>query len=554
MTTQHADRDPRFQRFLRVGSIRRGAAGSADLGSSRGIPRKRGRTPPPQQFPASIVQSYYADLRRILKPALDLVESELVPRLDLLVRIGASERGEALKRDAAGDDVDKIMDSVARRYWDALGVNRLEQLGRDKSRANALAASADEAARRLGVYQKEQLDRQLRSILGVNLMTLSEPNIQGQIQAFTRTNVSLIKSIPQQFFDQVEARVVAGVNAGERPAAMVAEIQERFGVAESRAALIANDQVGKFYGKLNEVRQKHLGIDKYIWRTVGDDRVRLNHREKDGKRYSWDDPPADTGHPGEDINCRCYPEPDLSDLGIPEVKEPEKEPEQPRPEPPPPPVPEEPEPPPEPVPVPAFSGPDGARYAKEFPELAKVFGDKLHVRDSTHAAAHLADMALIPSPILQKLAPLLTEIRVGKGTVNQLGLPKNHKSNNPSSVLGAYFPETKRLGLPSVGTLAEASGTAVHELAHAADYLLGKSVFSASPGFTESVKQALASGSVKNDYVLTVSKNRPEHREAEAFAECFRELLQFGDGPTRARFGSDIVDAVAGFINKHGKK
>lgn len=48
--------------------------------------------------------------------------------------------------------------------------------------------------------------------------------------------------------------------------------------------------------------------DKYIWRTVEDDKVRSSHRQYNGKIFSWDNPPQG-GHPGEDYNCRCWAEP-----------------------------------------------------------------------------------------------------------------------------------------------------------------------------------------------------------------------------------------------------
>lgn len=46
----------------------------------------------------------------------------------------------------------------------------------------------------------------------------------------------------------------------------------------------------------------------YIWRTVGDGKVRLSHAIHNGRIFSWDNPP-NTGHPGEDYNCRCTAEP-----------------------------------------------------------------------------------------------------------------------------------------------------------------------------------------------------------------------------------------------------
>lgn len=46
----------------------------------------------------------------------------------------------------------------------------------------------------------------------------------------------------------------------------------------------------------------------YIWRTSGDNKVRSTHAANNGKIFAWSNPP-ETGHPGEDYNCRCKAEP-----------------------------------------------------------------------------------------------------------------------------------------------------------------------------------------------------------------------------------------------------
>ncbi|MCB9982105.1 MAG: peptidoglycan-binding protein [Rhodospirillales bacterium] len=40
----------------------------------------------------------------------------------------------------------------------------------------------------------------------------------------------------------------------------------------------------------------------YVWRTVGDDRVRASHSAHDWETRAWDDAPD----PGEEFNCRCW--------------------------------------------------------------------------------------------------------------------------------------------------------------------------------------------------------------------------------------------------------
>ncbi len=100
-------------------------------------------------------------------------------------------------------------------------------------------------------------------------------------------------------------------------------------VAADRAELIAVDQVGKLYGQVNAKRQQDLGVTEFIWRTVGDERVRGNpgglypkatpsHWDRDSKTYRYDDPPkgksGEKELPGVPIRCRCSAEPKLDHL------------------------------------------------------------------------------------------------------------------------------------------------------------------------------------------------------------------------------------------------
>ncbi|MDZ5762069.1 Phage-domain containing protein [Candidatus Cyrtobacter comes] len=45
----------------------------------------------------------------------------------------------------------------------------------------------------------------------------------------------------------------------------------------------------------------------YVWRTIGDEKVRTSHQEN--KIFTKNNPPATGGHPGADYNCRCIAEP-----------------------------------------------------------------------------------------------------------------------------------------------------------------------------------------------------------------------------------------------------
>lgn len=63
----------------------------------------------------------------------------------------------------------------------------------------------------------------------------------------------------------------------------------------------------QFEGDANEVFQRAIGVEQYVWRSRDDGDVRKAHRTNDDKVFDWDNPP-EGGHPGQDFNCRCWAE------------------------------------------------------------------------------------------------------------------------------------------------------------------------------------------------------------------------------------------------------
>lgn len=265
--------------------------------------RHRARVPPPL-MPSGIQVRYFAALRDMLDHARGLVDARLMPLLPEMLARTAAVRGDAMD---PGRRVNRVMDRVSESFYRLYNHDRLETL----TRRIALATSE---------HQKAQLFRQVKASIGVELGAIADRKVGPAIRQFTAENVALIKSVPQTYFDDVEKRVVMGMNAGLRHEEIAEQLQERLGVAESKAKLIARDQTLSFFADLNRVRQTELGVESYVWRTATDPRVRDEHAERDGITYRWDDPPgdesdpADGGHPGEGINCRCWAEPVLPSL------------------------------------------------------------------------------------------------------------------------------------------------------------------------------------------------------------------------------------------------
>lgn len=287
-------------------------------------PSKRKKLPEQKQ-PDGLRVRYFRELRVFVRRARELVEKFVVPELEAAFRSGARADGTLVRvapgvREDAGGGGERIRAAI-RKASEAMASSSKKNLELAADLAARYAVSTSE-------LQKNELRKQLRAAVGIDVVK-AEPWLAPRIASFVRTNVELITLLPEVYFADIEAKLLEEMRTGTRHE-LIAEdfrayyesqldplLAERGEIAERRAKLLARDQVGKFFGELNAVRQKNLGIESYVWRTVRDGRVRDVHADRDGKTFEWSDPPGDGSpedglHPGSAINCRCSAEPDVS--------------------------------------------------------------------------------------------------------------------------------------------------------------------------------------------------------------------------------------------------
>lgn len=145
---------------------------------------------------------------------------------------------------------------------------------------------------------------------------------------FRTRNIALIKDLGHEQVEKLDVLLMNAHNAGVRNEDLAPQVQEVLDVGESRAALIARDQILKLNGQAQQLAQTEAGIEEYVWSTSEDERVRESHQALDGRTFSWDEPPTVDGervHPGEAIQCRCVPVPVIplfAGLDLPAPEEP----------------------------------------------------------------------------------------------------------------------------------------------------------------------------------------------------------------------------------------
>ena len=142
-----------------------------------------------------------------------------------------------------------------------------------------------------GILDKDELDRGSRAA--------------GRYQkAWERENIRLLKLVRSD--ERARLVAIAGDKAlfEDRGVLKRALRRERARV-RNRVKLITGDQSEKAVGEQARLRQGAAGIDRYIWVSKDDNRVRPEHVLLHGKVRKWSDEPR----PGEPVNCRCVARP-----------------------------------------------------------------------------------------------------------------------------------------------------------------------------------------------------------------------------------------------------
>jgi len=150
---------------------------------------------------------------------------------------------------------------------------------------------------------------EMQKILGDQFTpTINYSNLEPFIKQTIRQNVRLIKSIPNQYYGDVERVIYKGIRQGKSVSKIKASLDDVLSKASGRTKTITMDQVGSLQGSLTKKIHSDLGLDKFRWWTMGGERVRASHVPRHGNIYSWNDLPGGE-YPGSAINCRCFASP-----------------------------------------------------------------------------------------------------------------------------------------------------------------------------------------------------------------------------------------------------
>lgn len=173
-------------------------------------------------------------------------------------------------------------------------------------------------------YSNMQINNALKDMLGDKAKGFAlvgsaiSPEKSEVMKAILFENVSLIKSIPDEYFKQITGAVARSIENGYGVKGLSKELEpmlSKFGKkAKRRADLIAQDQTRKAFTSLNIRNFNECGIKKFKWVHSGGSREpRKYHMDVlNGQVFDLDTgAPNETGktpdyiYPGQEPYCRC---------------------------------------------------------------------------------------------------------------------------------------------------------------------------------------------------------------------------------------------------------
>lgn len=251
-------------------------------------------------LPAGVASRYSARLVTLAREMTADTQRQIVALFkhedvaDYFARFGAAA-------DISPASQARILTNQLREKWEQIFGSKSKPLAETMvSEANMASASAVHASL-----------KELSAGLTLDTRAIT-PQMAEVLKGTVAQNVSLIKSIPEEYFTKVQGEVLRSITDGKGLEDLVPFFEDQAGVTERRAKNIAFDQTHKAYNGLNRGRMLGAGIKKFEWvHSGGGLHPRLRHLEQlNGKIFRFDNLPVieddgERGIPGQAVNCRC---------------------------------------------------------------------------------------------------------------------------------------------------------------------------------------------------------------------------------------------------------
>lgn len=224
--------------------------------------RPKKRKPAKPIKPNDDVEAYYRrQMKSLVRAMARSVDQNVMPVL--------KRTKQEYTADAWSDDIETALQAA----WAPFATAAMEATYR---------RLANDVVDRMAANTTASIVRSVNQSVGINLGPVFEAQpMRDYMNVAINENVSLIRSLPDEYYKRIRTIVYDGVAGKESPTSIAEQIQEGTGVSRRRAQTIAKDQTGKITSQVVQRRQEQAGIKYFKWVTAGDNRV----TGKPGGRY-----------------------------------------------------------------------------------------------------------------------------------------------------------------------------------------------------------------------------------------------------------------------------
>lgn len=256
------------------------------------------RTPPTQRAIRAIKPS--AGLRDEYEAKLLKLVNALADDLSRSIKKAYEQNEPLIAQDALPADMLRILFNGKRKYW----MERIEKEAKE--------------------YSDWFAESEFKHFMRANRSALKSAGLNGLAVGFTTGNVTkdvlsaivnenvmLIRSIGEQYLNDVEGLVMRSVTRGGDLKTLAENLSNRYGITKRRAMFIARDQNQKATQSLAMANAKEAGLTKGKWIHVpGRKSSRESHKRMNGKTFDLDKGLYDSEvkqwvKPGELPGCNC---------------------------------------------------------------------------------------------------------------------------------------------------------------------------------------------------------------------------------------------------------
>ena len=178
----------------------------------------------------------------------------------------------------------------------------------DNKRIDALVKSV---LGKVNKRNRSELYSRVEKAIGLSTTELTATEgLTADINALNLETAQWVKKLRDETLELYTANTLQAMTQGSSLEEILSQFDGMVEKRKNHAKFTARNQIGNFNSITTKLRAQNLGIEKAIWRTSKDERVRKCHERREGKEFElgkglYSSCDGQWLLPGVDYQCRC---------------------------------------------------------------------------------------------------------------------------------------------------------------------------------------------------------------------------------------------------------